>query len=194
MDDRTFQRLALALVLFTAAVLFAIRLAGPPNLMDNDQERPASYVLDVVKNGHWVVQHSWMGGVASKPPLYTWLAALATLPFERANLFSLYLPAALSVAGMALVVLLAGRRFFGPAAGLLGSMMFLLSPMMTRQIALARTDGLFALIVCLAALAGFGKRWTLFWVLAALATLAKGPLGVILAAGGLLESLPVWSG
>ena len=186
--------LSLALVIAIAAAIFSIRLACPPNLMDNDQERPASYVLDAVLNGHWACQQDWMGDVTSKPPLYTWLAALATLPFGRISLFSLYLPAALAVTGMACLVLLAGRKYFGSIAGLLGALAFLLSPMMTRQIALARTDAVFALMVSLAALAAFrawtqGRGWTLFWFLAALATLAKGPLGVLIGAGGLLAGL-----
>ena len=186
--------LSLALVIIIAAAMFSIRLAAPPNLMDNDQERPASYVLDAVLNGHWACQQDWMGDVTSKPPLYTWLAALATLPFDRISLFSLYLPAALAVAGMACIVLLAGRKYFGPMAGLLGALAFVLSPMMSRQIALARTDAVFAFMIALAALAAFrawtqGRGWTLFWLFAAFATLAKGPLGVLIGAGGLLACL-----
>ena len=177
-----------------SAAMFSIRLAGPPNLMDNDQERPASYVLDAVLNGHWACQQDWMGDVTSKPPLYTWLAALVTLPLGRISLFSLYLPAALAVAGMACLVLLAGRKYFGPMAGLFGALAFLLSPMMSRQIALARTDAVFAFMIALAAFAAFracmqGKGWTLFWFLAAFATLAKGPLGIAIGAGGLLACL-----
>jgi len=181
---------SLALVILIAAALFIIRLVGPSNLMDNDQERPASYVLDAVLNGHWACQVDWMGDVTSKPPLYTWLAGLATLPFDRISLFSLYLPAAASVAGMACLILFAGRKYFGPPSGLFGALAFLLSPIMSRQVALARTDALFAFMISLAALAAFrawtrGRGWTLFWLLAALATLAKGPLGILLAAGGL---------
>jgi 4-amino-4-deoxy-L-arabinose transferase-like glycosyltransferase len=193
--DPSNKFLSLTLVILVAAAMFAIRLAGPSNLMDNDQERPASYVLDAVLNGHWACQVDWMGDVASKPPLYTWLAGLATLPFDRISLFTLYLPAALSVAGMACLILLAGRKYFGPTAGLLGALAFLLSPMMSRQVALARTDALFAFMISLAALAAFrawtrGRGWTRFWLLAALATLAKGPLGIPLAAGGLMAC--VW--
>ena len=181
------------LVLLTAAALFAIRLAGPPNLMDKDQERPASYVLDAVRNSHWIVQHDWMGALTSKPPLYTWLSALATLPFERINRFSLYLPSALSVLVTALIILRVGTAYFGSAAGLFAGMVLILSPIMSRQIALARTDALFMCTVSLAAVAAFdawtrGRGWTAFWVLAAIATLAKGPLGVVLAAGGLLAA------
>jgi 4-amino-4-deoxy-L-arabinose transferase-like glycosyltransferase len=186
--------ISLTLVLLIAVAMFAIRLVAPPNLMDNDQERPASYVLDAVLNGHWVCQTDWMGDVTSKPPLYTWLAALATLPFHRISLFTLYLPAALSVAGMACLILLSGRKYFSPPAGLFGALAFLLSPIMSRQIALARTDALFAFLISSAALAAFyawtrGRGWTRYWLLAALATLAKGPLGILLAAGGLLARM-----
>src|SRR5213079_3315908 len=56
---------------------------------------------------------------------------------------------------------------------------------------LARTDGVFAFTVTAAALMTFrasitGRGWTSCWLLAALATLTKGPLGVVLSAGGLL--------
>ena len=195
MKDFPNKCLSLTLVILVAAAMFAIRLVSPPNLMDNDQERPASYVLDAVLNGHWACQVDWMGDVASKPPLYTWLAGLATWSFDRISLFTLYLPAAFSVAGMACLILLAGREHFGPTAGLFGALAFLLSPMMSRQIALARTDALFAFMISLAALAAFrawtrGRGWTWFWFLAALATLAKGPLGILLAAGGLMAC--VW--
>ncbi len=71
-------RLARAWVLGLGLVLFGVRLAGPPDLTDNDQERPSAYVLDVVQNGNWCVQRDAYGEIASKPPL-TWLAGLSTL-------------------------------------------------------------------------------------------------------------------
>jgi len=183
--------LPLLLVIVAGAALFAWRLTGPTNLMDNDQERPAAYVLDALRNGHWICQMDWMGGVSSKPPLHTWLAALATLPFDRINVFSLYLPSALAVIVTAVLILRAGSAFFGAGAGLLGALMFLLSPLTVRQIALARIDALFAALVTGAALAAFrcwnsGGKWTAFWLLSALATLTKGPLGLLIAAAGLL--------
>jgi len=60
-----------------------------------------------------------------------------------------------------------------------------------KQIALARPDGVFSLCVTIAALTayrawGLGQGWTWFWLASAAATLAKGPLGLLLASGGLL--------
>src|SRR5437667_5121086 len=87
------------LIAALAACLFTIRLAAPPNLLDQDQERPATYVLDAVKNGHWLCQRDLFGDITSKPPLYTWLCALTTLACGRITLFSLYLPGALAAVG-----------------------------------------------------------------------------------------------
>src|SRR5439155_1467719 len=68
---------------------------------------------------------------------------------------------------------------------------YLLSDVGARQVATARWDGLFALTVTIAALAAFaawsaGRGWTWFWLAAAVSALTKGPLGVLLAAFGLV--------
>jgi 4-amino-4-deoxy-L-arabinose transferase-like glycosyltransferase len=60
---------------------------------------------------------------------------------------------------------------------------------------LARTDAVFAFTVTATAFAAFKAweregGWVWFWLLAAAATLAKGPLGLVLGAGGLLAG--VW--
>ncbi len=101
--------LPLATVAIVAALLFTLRLTAPPNLLDQDQERPASYVLDVVKNGHWLCQRDLSGDITSKPPLYTWLCALITLACGRTNIACLYLPGALAAFGTATLILTALR-------------------------------------------------------------------------------------
>ena len=186
--------LSFVFVALTGLALFAVRLSGPPNLMTDDQERPAAHVLDALRNGHWICQCDWTGKVASKPPMYTWLAALTTLPFERINRFSLTLPSALATVVVGLIVLTVGRARFGWSAGFLAAMAYLLSPAAAKQVVLVRTDGLFTLMVTLTALAAYrawtrGRGWTWFWLAAALATLTKGPLGVILGAAGLLAAI-----
>ena len=171
--------------------LFAIRLMAPSDLMDKDQERPASYVLDALKNGHWICQTDWLGSITSKPPLYTWLSALFALPFDRFNRFALYLPSVLSVLFLALAIQASGGKRFSPVAGFVGALIFVLSPISARLSVMARTDSLFTWMIALAALAAFrsweqGGGWVRFWFAAAAATLTKGPLGVLLGAMGLL--------
>ena len=188
------SRIAAFILLAVCIMVFAVRLAGPPMLADNDQERPASYALDAVRNGHWICQMDWMGRIASKPPIYTWLVALFTLLFGRISLLALYLPTALAITGAAFLVMRSGGIRFGWRAGFLGAMVFVLSPMMMKLITLARTDALFAAGVTLGALIALrawetGKGWTWFWLVAAVTTLTKGPLGVVLSAGGLFAAL-----
>ncbi len=178
-----------------ASVLFGLRLAAPPNLLDQDQERPAAYVLDAVNNHHWICQQDLFGDLTSKPPLYTWLCAGLTLVFGRINLFALYLPGALAALGTAWLILAAARPHFGTRAAWFGVLASMLTTASLKEFGLARTDGVFAFTVTAAALLAFnawsrGRGWTWFWLLAALATLTKGPLGVVLAAGGLLAVIP----
>jgi hypothetical protein len=182
-----------AILALIAVSIFVIALSGMPNLMDNEQ-RVAAYVLDAVQNGNWICQRDTTGDIASKPPMYTWIAALATLPFERINRFSLYLPSALATLAVSLIIFRVGRAQFGWQSGFLAAMAYLLSPLADRQVTLPRYDGLFTVPVALGAMAAFqawlsGRGWTWFWLWAAVATMVKGPLGIVLAAGGLLA---VW--
>jgi len=184
----------MAILLAAWAVLFAVRLAAPWNLMDQDQERPTAYVMDVLVNGEWIVQRDQTGAVTSKPPLYTWLAALASLPLGGLSRFSLYLPCALSVLGCMLLMFRLGHRHFGHVAGFLAAMIFLLSMPSLKMLALARTDPLFVFTVFLTATTAWhcwhsGTNWIWFWLAATAATLTKGPLGIVLGAGGLLAAL-----
>jgi 4-amino-4-deoxy-L-arabinose transferase-like glycosyltransferase len=189
-ERRSFLLLAAALALLSAC-LFLIRLMSPPDLIGADQERPAAYVLDAVKNGNWLCQRDFLGDITSKPPLYAWLVAGLTLINGRINLLALYLPGALAAFGTALLVLIAGRKPFGIRAAFFGSLTLLLTSAGLKEFGLARTDGVFAFWVTAAALLAFlawnrGGGWTWFWLAAAAATLTKGPLGLVLGAGGLL--------
>ncbi|MEW5804722.1 MAG: glycosyltransferase family 39 protein [bacterium] len=182
--------LIFSLVTLICISIFAVHLCGPPDLMDNDQERPASYVMDIISRGNWIVQRDQSGRIMSKPPVSTWLTALIALPFKNINLFLLYLPCALATLAIAWLILGSGSVHFGVRAAFLGSCAYLLSMISYKQVALARTDSLFAFTVFSAGLLAWrawnrGSGWTCFWLMAAAATLTKGPLAVILALGGL---------
>lgn len=195
-----------ALLLVLGILLFGVRLAGPPDLTDNDQEGPTAYILDVLQNGHWAVQRDAHGEIASKPPLYTWLAALAALGAGRLDRFTLYLPCALAVVGTSWLALRMASRWFGVVAGLLAGFSILFSQFGLKHVVLARTDALFMATVALGAAAAWrawetGRGWTAFWFAASAASLTKGPLGIVLAGGGLLamfweqrgeRSVPSW--
>ena len=200
-ESRSFPNLiAGALLALVAVSLFAIRLALPSVLDDRGLYLHGAWVLDAVQNGHWIVQQNHVGDVALKPPLYIWLAALATLAFGRISPFTMLLPGAIATLAIAATIWRFGSTSFGERAGLLGALAYLLSYVGASQIALARPDGVFAFTVTAAALAAFrawtsGQGWTWFWLAAAAATLVKGPLGLLLAGVGLLAAgWEKWSG
>jgi 4-amino-4-deoxy-L-arabinose transferase-like glycosyltransferase len=185
---------ALLLIFGTWGAIVLLRMTAPSEIMDNDQERPAAYVLDVLRNGNWIVQRDSDFEITSKPPLVTWLTAGIAGITGELNTFTLYLPGALAVLATALVIFLASRPF-GRWAGLLGALMYLCSMVALKQVRLARTDTVFALLVFVSFLVAYQATrrrysWTWFWLVAALATLSKGPWGIVLT-GGLIPAL-IW--
>src|SRR5947209_4761672 len=77
---RWMRRPEVAIALLAIAAV-SIRLSGQPDLMDNEQQLQSSYVMDALQNHHWAIQKDDSGQIASKPPMYTWLAAAAVAPF-----------------------------------------------------------------------------------------------------------------
>lgn len=190
-SDRRIIVLSLCIILAVWLGLFIVKLTAPSDLLDHDQERPAAYMLDAVVNGNWIIQRDDTGDICSKPPLYTWMGALLTLAFGRINHFTIFFPGALGVLGCSLLIWRFGGRYFGVSAAFMAALVYIISPSGLKMICLARTDSLFAFTVSLSAFLCFsawisGKGWTLFWLAAAAATLTKSPLGLILAAAGLL--------
>ena len=190
LSDRRQMIMSLAVIATIWLSLFVVRLTAPPDLLDNDQKRPAAYMLDAAVNGHWIIQCDDWGDVTSKPPLYTWLGALLILVFGRISELTLLFPSAVAVLGCCGLIWYCCKRYFGLAAAFLAGVVYVVSPAGAKMIDLARTDSLFAFTVALAAMTAFsawinGRGWTWFWLAAAAATLTKGPLGVILASLGL---------
>lgn len=178
----------LALVALWAALVL-VRVTAPSDLLDNDQMRPAHYALDILVNHAWIVQTDATGDIASKPPLYNWLVAILAHAQGQVTRLSLYAPTALAVLATALITLRLGARVFSPRAAFAAAFAMLCCAMSAKQVALARTDALFTALVTLsgalcihALLDAPPLRWTRFWLAAALATLTKGPLGLLIAA------------
>lgn len=189
------QRLWLLLIIALAVVVYMIRLGGPTDLESYAQVLNVGYILDLMTQGHWLVQHDLESAVMSKPPLHTWMMAPFAALFGLSRL-ALTFPSFLAVASLGVLVLETGKRRFGLLAGGLAALAIVISLPMSKQITLVRTDAVFMLAVAIAALAAFfawergkagGRLWLFFWFMAAVTTLIKGPLGLVLAAGGLLS-------
>lgn len=181
-----------ALWIALAAIgLFMVRASAPHNFLDKDQERPAAYILDVVVNGNWICQTDWLGDVTSKPPLLTWLGAILAKLAGGVSPTTLFLPSALAWTSLAFLVFFWVKRHHDERIALFSALLLILSPLGMRLFILLRTDALFAFTVALTALTAWrswntGQGWIWFWLSATLATLTKGPLGLVLGGAGLL--------
>lgn len=182
--------LLLALLFGLLLSLYTLRITAPPDLEGYAQHRNVGYVMDAVWNGNWLAQYDIQGRITSKPPLHTWLSAGLAL-FLGVNRLSLTLPSLLGIGLLVLLVFRVGGRHLGRSAGFWAAFALLMAPMVSKHISLARSDSLFALATACCAFAAWrawvgGKSWTPFWLAGALATLIKGPLGLLLGAAGLL--------
>jgi len=177
---------AVSVVLITTA-----RLLGPWNILDNDQLRPHSYVQDIIRNDNWLVQHDWTGEVASKPPLYAWIASIPALITNHVGPLELAIPSMIGVLIASITIAMWVSRKIGARTACTAVLAFVCTPLMIKQVTLARTDALYAGLTTLAAVLAFRawttrKGWWEFWLVAGLATLTKGPLAIVLALAGLL--------
>lgn len=178
------------LVVVLATSIFALRLSGPADLEGYAQHRNVGYLMDMMWQGNWLAQHDIQGRILSKPPLHTWTMAPYAAVFGVDRL-AMTIPSYLAVLALALLVFQVGRQRFGLLAGGLAAVAVIMAPTMSKHIALVRSDALFSLAVAVAAFAAYrawetGRGWTVFWVASGFATLTKGPLGLLIAASGLL--------
>jgi 4-amino-4-deoxy-L-arabinose transferase-like glycosyltransferase len=173
-----------ALLALLLAVLVAWPLATPP-IHERGEAREALVVRDVVERGEWVLPHR-LGVIASKPPLFHWIAAAASGVAGVSDV-TVRLPSAVAAWAMAAATYLLGRLLGGRLLGWLAVGVLLAMFDFWRSALEARVDMLFAaaVTVSLAAFWTWRERGTpgartLCWLAAALATLTKGPAGLAL--------------
>jgi 4-amino-4-deoxy-L-arabinose transferase-like glycosyltransferase len=189
------RRAALLLIGLWLA-LWMLRLAVGDDLATGDQERQCAYILDAWSNGRWSAQTDFNADMASKPPLYNWLGAGA-VAIAGPGYAAFTVPAALSTLLLSLLAWQWARRLWGPWAGIIAGTLMVLPMVGVKMVSDVRTDGLFTATVAITAYAWWrhwerGGGWWWPWLAAVLATLTKGPLGLVLGSLGLLAI--VWQG
>jgi 4-amino-4-deoxy-L-arabinose transferase-like glycosyltransferase len=127
-----------------AVVLFALSNL-PWHLDDYDQAKQAFTSFEMVKQGHWIYQHTPNGWVATKPPLVGWFSAGLFFVIRSWEL-AWRLPSFL--AGLALFGLIArAASVYGRAPALVAACAFGFNLFAPRLATLARTDMPLALVL-----------------------------------------------
>ncbi len=180
---------------FCIVLLFAfvatLRIGAESDLHEGDQPKQADYVLDIVTNSHWLVQHHANGSIMSKPPLYNWIAAPFVMLFGPEDVL-LKMPSLL--AGLSALIMAWDliRRRLGERAALWGCVFLLLTSMFAKQMYYARTDMMLACFTVMqfwtiarweesgSAKTSFRSGWVwLFWTATGLGNFTKGPLALL---------------
>ncbi len=182
-----FARRDLVIPLVLAALLLAVRLAGPRDMeCGGDQAKTAQYVLYAWNTGHLLVPLEKGEKLPTKPPLAVWVAlASARLAGDPSEL-ALWMPSVLEGLLLVLFTVLLARRLAPPPVPLLAGLAVAGNLVFVQTATILRPDMLHALLVLLAvgaalrALDGEGRRWgilSFFWL--GLAVLAKGPAALV---------------
>lgn len=190
---KRFVFIPLAAVLLGAC--FFDRL-GALGLVTPDEPRYAAIARDMVRSGDWVTPRLWGEPWFEKPPLYYWLAAISMSVMGPSEV-SARLPSAFLAALLWVATGWVTARLFGGSSGRFAFLLGISSLAMIVFSHAASTDMPFTATFGLAMLClsvwlfdsdrGRGRRWLLaFYAFLALATLAKGPVSIILSGGSFL--------
>jgi len=180
LEDRRTLWIVAALIV----VLFAIANL-PWQLDDYDQAKQAFTSFEMVKEGHWLYQHTPHERIATKPPLVGWISAVV-FAVTRSWEIAWRLPSLIASLALAVVLFRAAEDACGKVAALIAVAAFGLNLLSPRLATLVRTDMPLALVIFLIGLLIWQKvrhqdEWKLcdqvyVFVLLTAAMLIKGPI------------------
>jgi 4-amino-4-deoxy-L-arabinose transferase-like glycosyltransferase len=174
-------------VWFVGAVALALFLFSnfPWTLDEYDQEKQAFTSFEMVKEGHWLYQHTPTGLVATKPPLIGWISA-GLFYLTRSWAIAWRLPSVVAAVALSILLFRAAENAYGKASALVALAALSLNLLSPRLASLVRTDMPLTLVVFALGFQIWNKirkrsAWTqrdrvLFFLLLTAAMLIKGPI------------------
>jgi len=173
-----------AVAIVTLAVAFFQTRSVP--LIDRDEGRYAEAARELRESGDWLTPRLYGVAYLEKPPLFYWLTASAYALVGEDELGARFTSGAAAALGVLLVGLFA-RRYASGRAGLLAAAVLASSGLYFVLARVVVTDMLFTAAISAALIAFFvaeveGRSFLPFWILAAAATLTKGPVAAVLCA------------
>jgi 4-amino-4-deoxy-L-arabinose transferase-like glycosyltransferase len=192
------RRMHAALTLGFFALLIAQASIAP--LQETDEGRSAAIAWETLHSGDWVTPH--LNGIRyyEKPPLYFWLVAAAMGVVGQTDL-AVRLPSLLASFLTVLLVARWGTRMRGPRTGLLAASILASMFLFAFMARVAQVDPLLTLCITFSLYSADrfllepdrAARWTFgFWGALGLATLVKGPVGIVLPLAPLIVFL-LWT-
>ncbi|MDR1632108.1 MAG: glycosyltransferase family 39 protein [Dysgonamonadaceae bacterium] len=174
----------LILITFISVVLWI----GKGDFYTKGEPREAAAAVSMLEKGQWILPESYADEIAYKPPLTHWLMAVFSLPRGEVTPFSARLPSALAFVALLVTTFLFFGKNLKSQDSFLAVLILLTSFELHRAAMTSRVDMLLAFLIVWALtrlfrweerkqLCGF-PVWAV--VIQGLATLTKGPVGIVL--------------
>lgn len=174
----------LILITFISVVLWI----GKGDFYTKGEPREASVAVSMLEKNQWILPEAYADEIAYKPPLTHWLMAVFSLPRGEVTPFSARLPSALAFVGLIVTTFLFFGKNLKTRDSFLAALVLLTSFELHRAAMTSRVDMLltFLIVWTLTCLFRWEERNKLkgfpVWVVVimGLATLTKGPVGIVL--------------
>ncbi|HUC97167.1 MAG TPA: glycosyltransferase family 39 protein [Candidatus Polarisedimenticolaceae bacterium] len=191
MENAINQNALLHLILLAAvcAVVFLLFLDRTP-FHDKGEPREALVVRDIVLEGRWLLPLRAGEHIASKPPLFHWFAAGASILRGEMTEASIRFPSALFGTLGVFLCYFFGRRLYDPKTGLWAGLILATTALYYAVGTEARVDMTLVFFVTLTLVLFFsiyrgflhGIWWYVFFMIAGASVTAKGPVSIVLCA------------
>jgi len=175
---------------FVCAVVFFVNLGRIP-FYDKGEPREALVVRDIVVSGNWVFPMKLGQQIPSKPPLFHWIGAAASVISGRLTETTVRFPSAfLASLGVFLIYYL-GRKLYDSLTGLIAGLILATAIIYQTSGVEARVDMTLTFWLTLPLVLFYGLHqgflksplWTYgFFLTAGISVLAKGPVSLVLSA------------
>ena len=171
-------------------VAFFANLGGVP-FYDKGEPREALVVRDIVLNGNWIFPLKLGQQIPSKPPLFHWVGAVASLARGQMTEATVRFPSALFATLGVLLVFYLGWKLYDPTTGLFAGLILATSVVYQSAAVEARVDMTLTFWLALTLVLFFGLYQgflkNIFWeyaffLAAGVSVLAKGPVSLVLCA------------
>ena len=177
------------IVILALSYILFIHNLGTIALWDPDEPRQAIMAREMMQRNDYV--HPYLNGrpYLEKPPFYSWMIIIASKIKGNMDEFSSRIPAAIAATLLLLITYYLGRMLTDPYSGFLSAIVLATNYQFLSNARESVMDMTFAFFIGLTILLNYisivrGKRWQfiLSFIPSSLATLTKGPAGLVIPA------------
>ena len=197
MDQPEKNATAFRIVTLVALIglLMFFRACSPSDLFDNDQPKTSSYMVDIVTNGHWVIQNEPDGRLMTKPPMVPWVSSMVIVATGTFDDWTFKSASVLAFIVTTVLVWRFGNQMGGgPASGVgfLAAVCWVCNPLAFKQMYNARPDMMLTMWMLIGVWCVYQqqRKWrdktdspigmiALFWISIAGGLMTKGPPALI---------------